>query len=66
MKIDEFFKRLKKEFGISIYDYSRIRPISRYTLQKYVDGSPINRKVAERIEKATEGNVSMKEMGFDE
>jgi hypothetical protein len=66
MKIEEFFKRLKKEFGISVYDYSRIRPISRITLQKYIDGGPINRKAAERIEKATEGKVSMKDMGFED
>lgn len=67
MKIDEFFAKLEKEFGITPYDYCRIRPLSLSTIRKYIEGASPNRHVAENIERITDKGsckVTMKDMGF--
>lgn len=64
MKLNKFFDRLEREFGLTPYDYCKIKPISYSTLKKYLKGVRPTRHVAETIERITGGKVSMKEMGF--
>ena len=64
MKINEFFEKLEREFGLTPYDYCKIKPISYSTLKKYLSGTRPTHHVAKTIEKITQGRISMNDMGF--
>jgi predicted transcriptional regulator len=66
MNLREFFERLEKEFGLTPYDYCKIKPISYSTLKKYLKGTRPTRNVAKTIERITDKRVTLKEMGFDD
>ena len=65
MNLNEFFERLEKEFGLTPYDYCKIKPISYSTLKKYLKGTRPTRSVAKTIERITDKKITMKEMGFE-
>jgi predicted transcriptional regulator len=65
MKINEFFERLEKEFGLTPYDYCRIKPISYATLKKYIKGEKPQLHTAKVIERITGGRVTLEDMGFE-
>lgn len=65
MNINEFFERLEKEFGLTPYDYCKIKPISYATLKKYLKGGRPQRSVAKTIERITEKRITMEEMGLE-
>ena len=65
MKLNKFFERLEKEFGLTPYDYCKIKPISYSTLKKILKGARPSRYIAQTIERMTEKRVTMKEMGFE-
>ncbi len=66
MKINDFFARLEKEFGLTPYDYCKIKPISYSTLKKYLKGARPTPHVAKTLQRITEKRITMKEMGFDD
>ncbi len=66
MKIPEFFEKLEKEFGLTPYDYCKIKSISYSSLKKYLAGVRPTHHVAKNIEKITQGKISLKDMGFEE
>lgn len=66
MNINEFFERLEKEFGLTPYDYCKIKPISYSTLKKYLKGTRPTRSVAKTLERITDRRITLHEMGFDE
>lgn len=64
MKLNEFFERLEKEFGLTPYDYCKIKPLSYSSLKKYLHGERPSLHIAKKIEKMTGKRVSLKEMGI--
>jgi predicted transcriptional regulator len=66
MKLQDFFERLEKEFGLTPHDFCKIKAISYSTLKRYLSGRPPTRFAARKLEKATGNRVTLKEMGISE
>ena len=64
MKINDFFEKLEKEFGLTPYEYCKIKSISYSTLKKYLAGARPTPHVAKNIEKITQGKISLQDMGL--
>lgn len=62
MKIQEYFKK----YNIKISQFAHYHKISRYSLSKYLKGSVPSPKIAAKIYKATNQEVTFKDMGFED
>ena len=63
MNLNEYFERLEKEFGLTPFEFCKIKSITYNSLRKYLAGGRPTRHVALKLEHATGKRVTVEEMG---
>jgi len=64
MKLDEFFSRLEKDYGINRNEFCRAKKLCEATIRNVLSGSPISERIGKKIAKATLYKVTIKDLGL--
>lgn len=63
MKLNEYFKEIEK-YGFNVPDFCKCRKISQISIYNYLKGKTPHISMARKLEKATKGCVTLRDLGI--